>query len=65
MPHDGGYLDQPAGMIRMLRMLANVHNSYHSMVNTKLDMKTWTDSNPQMWQIVGTVESLRKQHGRR
>jgi len=59
MPRDGGLDEQEAGIMAKVRQLANVYNSFHSMISTKLDQHNWSESNPGMWAIVASVERMR------
>ena len=59
LPRGGGIYGQRAGLMRKLRMLTNVYNSFHSMLNTSLNQQKWSESNPQLWSIVASVERMR------
>ena len=63
LPRGGGVEGQKAGLLRKLRILANVYNSFTGMLNTKLDQGAWSRANPQMWAIVAHVQRMRVEHG--
>jgi len=63
MPHDGGYLDQPAGLMDKLKVLLNVYRSFRAMIETKYDMKKWSEENPDMMKVIVLVEQMRAEHG--
>ena len=59
LPRPGGISGQEAGLLHKLRQLANVFNSYDSMLNTTLNQQKWSETYPQMWAIVASVERLK------
>jgi len=66
LPHPGGLMEQPAGLMDDLRRLSNIYNSFYDMVHTPLDQKTWSEKNPGKFKIVAGIEALRaEKDGRR
>ena len=59
LPRLAGVEEQEAGIIDKMRRLGNVYNSYYSMINTSLNQQKWSETNPQMWGIVGRTERLK------
>ena len=60
LPKVGAMDDQDAGLISILISLEAVYKSFSSMRYTRQNMKDWTETNVQMWGVVGRTEKLRK-----
>lgn len=54
LPNAGGLRDQPAGLIRRMRVTYNVWNSVREYFQNDQSTK-WTKANPDKWKIVAEI----------
>ena len=59
LPRGGGLEGQRAGHMEKLRILRNVHDSFHSMINTSMDQKKWSETYPGKFAIVAHIQRMR------
>jgi len=62
LPHEGGYLDQPAGMMRKLTAAVNVYNAFTGFKNAENGAE-WAKNNPQYPELIKQVERIRETNG--
>ena len=59
LPCVGGLEDQPAGLMRMLTIVANVYDSFKEFMGVAPGLKAeWVEKNPAKWQLICEVELL-------
>jgi hypothetical protein len=66
LPYDGGLYDQPAGLLKKIRMVLNVHHAYlmYQRHGQKPgEMAKWRRNNEELWNIVSDIDRLREQYG--
>lgn len=59
LPESGGIFDQPYKLTYTMEVLENVYRAHRSMVDTRKDMKKWSEEYPAHWEIVRRVQTLR------
>jgi hypothetical protein len=66
LPLSGGVLDQPAGLMRKMRMVLNVFHAfkaYNRDGQKPGEMAKWRNENQDTWAIVSEIKELRDKHG--
>jgi len=66
LPYSGGVLEQPAGLLRKMRKVTNVYQSfkvYQQEGNKPGEVAKWKREHEDIWDIVSQVEKLREKHG--
>lgn len=66
LPLAGGVLDQPAGLMRRLRMVLNVYHAlkrYLKEGKKPGEMARWRRENEEAWMIVSEINELRERYG--
>jgi hypothetical protein len=58
LPHGGGLLDQPAGLVRRMKICRNIYNSFRGMLDAE-DKAEWQTRNPGAWSLVQDVWKLK------
>lgn len=67
LPVGGGVLDQPAGLLRKMRMVLNVYNAvraYKAEGKKPGETAKWKKEHEEAWAIIGQVENLRSRYGK-
>lgn len=62
LPHRGGVLDQPAGLLRRMRTATNVYRAfieYNREGRQAGKMAKWRNENSGIWEIVADVNRMR------
>jgi hypothetical protein len=66
LPYDGGILDQPAGLLKKIRMALNVHHafaSYQRHGQKPGEWAKWRKEHEDLWNIISEIEKLRENYG--
>lgn len=66
LPYNGGVMDQPAGLLRKMRQVNNVYQTfkvYQQEGNRPGETAKWKREHEDMWNIVSQVEKLRAKYG--
>jgi len=64
LPHDGGLVDQPAGLLRRMSTLSSVYQTMRSWHERKAGSEAqWKDEHPRGWELMRHIEQLRRAHG--
>jgi hypothetical protein len=66
LPYSGGVMDQPAGLLRKMRQVNNVYQTfkvYQQEGNRPGETAKWKREHEDMWNIVSQVEKLRAKYG--
>jgi hypothetical protein len=66
LPYSGGVMDQPAGLLRKMRQVNNVYQTfkvYQQEGNRPGETAKWKREHSDMWNIVSQVEKLRTKYG--
>jgi hypothetical protein len=66
LPYSGGVMDQPAGLLRKMRQVNNVYQTfkvYQQEGNRPGETAKWKREHEDMWDIVSQVEKLRTKYG--
>jgi len=66
LPYSGGVMDQPAGLLRKMRQVNNVYQTfkvYQQEGNRPGETAKWKREHSDMWNIVSQVEKLRAKYG--
>ena len=66
LPYRGGVMDQPAGLLRKMRQVNNVYQTfkvYQQEGNKPGETAKWKREHEDMWNIVSQVEKLRAKYG--
>jgi hypothetical protein len=66
LPYSGGVMDQPAGLLRKMRQVNNVYQTfkvYQQEGNRPGETAKWKREHEDMWNIVSQVEKLRTKYG--
>lgn len=66
LPYSGGVLEQPAGLLRKMRKVTNVYQSfkvYQQEGNKPGEVAKWKREHEDIWDIVSQVEELREKYG--
>lgn len=66
LPYSGGVMDQPAGLLRKMRQVNNVYQTfkvYQQEGNRPGETAKWKREHEDMWDIVSQVERLREKYG--
>ena len=66
LPHSGGVMDQPAGLLRKMRQVNNVYEAvriYKRDGNKPGESAKWKREHQDIWDIVDQVEKLRAKYG--
>ena len=66
LPYSGGVMDQPAGLLRKMRQVNNVYQTfkvYQQEGNKPGETAKWKREHEDMWNIVSQVEKLRAKYG--
>lgn len=59
LPHAGGWMDQPAGLLDQMRQAGWVYESFRSRAKVKAgELAKWKQTNPGMARTVKQVEKL-------
>ena len=66
LPYSGGVMEQPAGLLRKMRKVTNVYQSfkvYQQEGNKPGESAKWKREHEGIWDIVSQVEELREKYG--
>ncbi len=66
LPYSGGVMEQPAGLLRKMRKVNNVYQSfkvYQQEGNKPGEAAKWKREHEDIWDIVSQVEELREKYG--
>ena len=66
LPSSGGVMEQPAGLLRKMRQVNNVYQTfkvYQQEGNRPGETAKWKREHEDMWDIVSQVEKLRTKYG--
>jgi hypothetical protein len=66
LPYSGGVMEQPAGLLRKMRQVNNVYQTfkvYQQEGNRPGETAKWKREHEDMWNIVSQVEKLRTKYG--
>jgi hypothetical protein len=66
LPYSGGVMDQPAGLLKKMRQVNNVYQSfklYKAEGKKPGETAKWKKEHSGVWEIVSQVEKLRKRYG--
>lgn len=66
LPYSGGVMEQPAGLLRKMRKVTNVYQSfkvYQQEGNKPGESAKWKREHEDIWDIVSQVEELREKYG--
>jgi hypothetical protein len=66
LPYSGGVMEQPAGLLRKMRQVNNVYQTfkvYQQEGNRPGETAKWKREHEDMWDIVSQVEKLRTKYG--
>ena len=66
LPTSGGVLDQPAGLMKKIRMVMNVFHAfkrYNQEGKKAGEMAKWRQSHQDEWNIISEINELRANYG--
>jgi len=66
LPLAGGLLDQPAGMLKKIRIVMNVFHSvklYEQQGRKAGEMVKWKQEHEDAWNIISEINELRERYG--
>jgi hypothetical protein len=57
-PYSGGLLDQPAGLMKRMKIAKNIYNAFTGM-HAAEDKAEWQEHNPGEWKLVQDIWNMK------